>query len=95
MVITLDERGQHFIPWEEVSLSSYGRGSASLWLQSVGTCQQCEGNIVCLMSLTYTLSVSLKMLLIQIVTKITAWELLLRSLDDSGSVKPIERPANL
>ena len=60
MVITLDERGQHFIPWEEVSLSSYGRGSASLWLQSVGTCQQCEGNIVCLMSLTYTLSVSLK-----------------------------------
>ena len=36
-----------------------------------------------------------EMLLIQIVTKITAWELLLRSLDDSGSVKPIERPANL
>ena len=32
---------------------------------------------------------------IQIVTEITAWELLLRSLDDSGSVKPIERPADL
>ena len=36
-----------------------------------------------------------EMLLIQIVTGITAWELLLRSLDDSGSVKPIERPADL
>ena len=71
-------------------------GSASsLWLQAVGMCQQYEGFSVYLMSLTYTLTVSLKCCLYTFVNEITAWEFLLRSSMDFGSVKSIDDAYNV
>ena len=45
----------------------------------VGMCQQYEGFGLYLMSLTHTLTVSLKCYSYTFVTEITAWEFLLRS----------------